>query len=289
MAEYFTVFKITFSELKFQPRLMNIPKQASSEAPVEAVVLAPKALSCGITEALHFATFKTFQNIAALMANKCSDAETANLYAPHKYLPHASSMSLGAVNDSALVDALLGEIGRGSVGSHVRRMLGSNEVLCNLDQAWMRRQYAPHLYPPKHAPHGWHQDGALGFDFLKQDRTALDSEALLPTVTCWISLTLCGVDAPGLEFVTQTIEELLLPEELTHNTISRRFLADSFYKPQMEAGDAVLFRGGTLHRTHVVDAMQANRTSVELRFVAKHNIPKRLSEDCFVSLPQAVD
>jgi hypothetical protein len=268
---------------------MNIPKQTSSEAPFEAVVLAPKALSCGMTESLQSATHKTYQTIAILTASNCSDPETDYFHPPHKYLPHASSVSLGAVDDSTLIEALLGEIGRGSAGWRIRAMLGCKEVLCDLDQAWMRRQYAPHLYPPKHAPHGWHQDGALGFDFLKQGSEKLDSEALLPTVTCWIALTLCGENAPGLEFVSQTIEELLRPDELTHNTISRRFITASFWKPQMEAGDAVVFRGGTLHRTHVVEAMLANRTSVELRFVAKNNIPKRLSEDCFVSLPYADD
>ena len=57
----------------------------------------------------------------------------------------------------------------------------------------------------------------------------------------------------------------------------------------MEAGDAVIFLGSTLHRTHVMKEMQANRTSVELRFIAKGNISQRLSEDCFVPLPQAIE
>jgi len=224
-----------------------------------------------------------------LIATQCTDFVVASLAPAYKYLPHTSSVSLSAIDDRALLDALLGEIGRGSAGCHVRRMFGSHKVLCDLDQAWIRRQYALHLYPPEHAPHVWHQDGALGFDFLAQGNAELESEALLPTVTCWIALSLCGVDAPGLEFVSQPIEELLLPVELTDKKISGRFSEDSFWKPQMEAGDAIVFRGGTLHRTHVTKQMQANRTSVELLFVAKDNIPQRLSGDCFVSLPQAVD
>lgn len=272
---------------------MNISEhtfsKALNEEPIEAVVLARKALSSRMTESLHCAAQQVYQNIAALMATQCTDAVEICLSPAYKYLPHASSVSLIAIEDKALIDTLLEEIARSSTGSFVRRMLGSNEVLCDLDQAWLRRQYAPHLYPLKHAPHGWHQDGALGFDFLKPENEELDPEALLPTVTCWIALTACGVDAPGLEFVSQTVETLLLPDELAHNTISSRFSADSFFKPQMQAGDAVVFSGGTLHRTHVMQEMQTNRTSVELRFVVKDNIPQRLSGDCFVPLPQAGD
>ena len=269
--------------------VMNISENAAFKTPIEAAVLARKALSSAMTGSLLFAAHNIYQDIAALMKTQGRDAAGTCLSLPYKYLPHASSVSLDAVEDKALLDALLGEIGRGCAGCFVRRMLGSDQVLCNLDQAWLRRQYAPHLYPVKHAPHGWHQDGALDFDFFKLGSVELDPEALLPTVTCWIALTWCGVDAPGLEFVSQAVEALLLPDELTHNVISSRFSADLFWKPQMQAGDAVVFSGATLHRTHVLQQMQRNRTSVELRFVAKHRIPQRLSGDCFVPLPQAVD
>ncbi|GAC19953.1 phytanoyl-CoA dioxygenase family protein [Paraglaciecola arctica] len=272
---------------------MNISEHVTSETlvetPIAAIELARKALTSGMTGSLFAAAQNTYQDIAAFMVSQYTDTVAAPLPQEYKYLPHASSVSLGAIDDKALVDVLLAEIGRGTAGCFVRKMLGSNEVLCDLDQAWIRRQYALHLYPLKHAAHGWHQDGALGFDFLKAASALKEPEALLPTVTCWIALTECGVDAPGLEFVSQDIRSLLLPEELTDNNIFNRFSADSFFKPQMEAGDAVIFSGASLHRTHVLKEMQSNRTSVELRFVAKDNIPQRLLGDCFVALPRAVD
>jgi hypothetical protein len=278
---------------------MNISEHACSETLSEAlvearetreeIVLARKVLTSGLTGSLFAAANNTYQNIAALMATQSTVAVTATLPKEYKYLPHASSMSLEAIDDKGIVDALLADIGRSAAGCFVRMMLGCNEVLCDLDQAWIRRQYALHQYPLKHAAHGWHQDGALGFDFLKAGSALRDPEGLLPTVTCWIALTECGVDAPGLEFVSQSISSLLLPEELTHNSISKCFSADSFFKPQMQAGDAVIFSGATLHRTHVLQEMQSNRTSVELRFVAKDNIPQRLLGDCFVALPLASD
>lgn len=266
---------------------MNISEQISPETSVEAVVLTHNALHLCVIESLYSAAQKTYQDIAAMMATQSVDAVVGSLLPTHKYLPYASSVSLSSINDRALVDALLSEIAGGPAGGQIRKMLGSHEVICDFDQAWIRRQYAPHLYPPKHAPHGWHQDGALGFDFLGTDITKQGSDALLPTVTCWIALTNCGLHAPGLEFVSQSIEELLFPDALTHNRISSRFRSNLFYKPQMSAGDAVIFQGGTLHRTHVTQDMQENRSSVELRFVGKNNIPSRLLGDCFIPLPDS--
>jgi len=268
---------------------LNISKLLCPGTSTEAVVLTHKALNLCVIESLYCAAQKIYQDIAAITATQSADAVNALLPPEQKYLPHASSVSLSAVNDRVLIKALLREIALGPAGCQIRKMLGSSEVSCDFDQAWIRRQYAPHLYPPKHAPHGWHQDGALHFDFLEVKDTNQEPESLLPTVTCWIALNNCGRDAPGLEFVLQPIEELLLPNELTHHTINNRYPADSFWQPQMDAGDAVIFQGSTLHRTHVISEMQMNRTSVELRFVGKNNIPQRLSGDCFIPLTNRVD
>lgn len=264
---------------------MIISTPVSPKTSVEAVLKTPEALSVSVTKSLYSAAQKTYQNIAAIAQTQSDEEVVDTRGLAQKYLPHASSVNLGAINNSALVDVLLSEIALGPAGCQIRKMLGSNQILCDFDQAWIRKQYAPHLYPPKHAPHGWHQDGALGFDFLATNNQQQDMETLLPTVTCWIALTQCGVDAPGLEFFSQTIESLLLPEELNSHSINSRFSVDSFYTPQMDAGDALIFQGGTLHRTHVVKTMQSNRTSVELRFVCQHNIPQRLSGDDFIPMP----
>lgn len=257
-----------------------IPKTAC-----KAVAMTRKALSLEVTNPLYRAAQRFYENIGLQMQTRSVDAVVASLPEPQKFLPHASSFNLCALNNQALVVKLLHEIAEGAAGCEIRKMLGCDQVSCDYDQAWIRRQYAPHLYPPEHAPHGWHQDGALGFDFFASKDIEQEATPLLPTVTCWIALTQCGVDAPGLEFVTETIDELLVPNELTHKSIHNRYPSDSFWQPQMQAGDAVIFKGGTLHRTHVVEQMRANRTSVELRFVAAHKIPTRLIGDCFIALP----
>ena len=76
----------------------------------------------------------------------------------------SSSLRLAAVpglDAVAIADLLL----RGDVGTFCRSRLGA-ALSCDVDQCWIRRQYAPSRYPPGHAPHAWHQDGALAFDFL---------------------------------------------------------------------------------------------------------------------------
>ncbi|MEP1446525.1 MAG: phytanoyl-CoA dioxygenase family protein [Paraglaciecola sp.] len=264
---------------------MNNSNLVYPSTAANAVTMTRHAISLNVSKSLYFAAQQCYQRNALLMETRRGDAAVAPLLPAQKFLPHASSFSLNSINDQVLETNLLKEIAQGPVASEIRKMLGSEQISCDYDQAWIRRQYAPHLYPPMHAPHGWHQDGALGFDFSASQNIPRVTETLLPTVTCWIALTQCGADAPGLEFVTETIDELLYPNELTHRSIHSRYPSDSFWQPQMHAGDAAIFKGGTLHRTHVVEQMRSNRTSVELRFVASHEIPTRLLGDCFIALP----
>jgi ectoine hydroxylase-related dioxygenase (phytanoyl-CoA dioxygenase family) len=156
-------------------------------------------------------------------------------------------------------------------------------IVCDLDECWVRRQYAPKNYPRRHAPHSWHQDGALRFDFkgrINQDQ----SEGLLEMATCWLALTPCGLDAPGLELIVDNPEVLVAPANLTDEEMHRRFATESFLRPEMETGDALLFRGEILHRTHVNPSMTRDRTSLELRFFPADRIPDRLKRDHFVKL-----
>ena len=130
-------------------------------------------------------------------------------------------------------------------------------LLCKLDQSWIR-----HGRPP----HSWHQDGALGFDFMAHEHRDLPEGALLPMQTCWIALTPCGADAPGLEWVNAPTPQLLCPSELIDTAVQQRFAAQGFERPILQPGDAVVFDGSLLHRTHLRPAMTATRTSLELRY-----------------------
>ena len=196
---------------------------------------------------------------------------------PEKFVPTASSftvLTVLALNElTAVFRALAGE-----VHQWLRQAL-SAQPACNLDQAWVRKQYAPKNYPRLHAPHAWHQDGALGFDFTAQEPAA---KAILPMVTCWIALTACGVDAPGLEFVRARMDRLLKPTELNDQVVRARFTEDVFWRPALQPGDALLFQGDILHRTYATPEMTADRTSIELRFFPTHQLPERLRLDRFL-------
>ena len=192
---------------------------------------------------------------------------------------HSSSLRLRAV-EGLVIDEVLHQVMRGDLP----RRLGTLGA-CDVDQCWIRRQYAPAQAPPQHAPHSWHQDGALNFDFVAHAGLPPPPDALLDMLTCWIPLTPCGVDAPGIEWLREPAARLLTPDELTPERVRARHPAEAFERPAMNPGDALLLRGDTLHRTHVTPAMTHDRTSIELRFFRAQPLPERLRGDRFVSVP----
>ena len=194
--------------------------------------------------------------------------------------PQASSLRLRAVaalDPEVLARTLLG----GAVGAWCRSLLG-DQLACAVDQCWVRRQYAPARRPAGHATHAWHQDGALGHDFLRPGVPAAD--ALLEMVTCWIALTPCGRDAPGLELERGGVGRLLTLPSLGQTAARLDQDAGAAWRPELEPGDALLFDGGVVHRTDARPEMSRDRTSVELRFFAAADRPARLVGDRFVVL-----
>jgi ectoine hydroxylase-related dioxygenase (phytanoyl-CoA dioxygenase family) len=202
--------------------------------------------------------------------------DVSDLIGPNeRFAATASSVTLAAALNDDDVSALFGSICKSPARDWIVNALAAPPV-CDISQSWIRRQYAPRHYPRLHAPHGWHQDGALGFDFLSYPDDNYPEDAILRMVTCWIALDSCGVDAPGLELITQKQTRLLPPAELSHGWIREQFPPDQFWRPRLEPGDALLFPGDVLHRTHVTPAMTRDRTSLELRFFGAKDFPARL-------------
>lgn len=191
--------------------------------------------------------------------------------------PSSSSLRLRAVTGIAL-DDVWRAVSCDPLRSACEALLGSR-LVCNFDQCWLRRQYAPADAPPLHCPHAWHQDGALGFDFAAHAGPPWPVDALLEMVTCWIALTPCGVDAPGLELVAQRFDAPLAPADFEDSRIRARYASAAFRRPVLAAGDALLFSGGVVHRTHVRPEMTRDRTSLELRFFPADRPPRRLGSD----------
>jgi hypothetical protein len=224
-----------------------------------------------------------FDRIESVVRREGLEAVQRQLAPGHRYLPQVSSISLEGVYGLLESQRILEYLAVNSLRESIAHELGGLGV-CDLDHAWVRRQYAIQRRPPGHVPHHWHQDGGLRFDFLAHETKPYPAGALLNMVTCWIPLTACGRSAPGLELITQRQAGLLAPAELTDPQILGRFAVDDFCRPVMEPGDALLFRGDILHRTHVVPDMSDDRTSIELRFFPAGEIPDRLQADRFIDL-----
>ncbi len=147
---------------------------------------------------------------------------------------------------------------------------------CNLAQSWLR-----HGRPP----HAWHQDGALGYDFLAHAGGPAPQGALLQMRTLWIALTPCGVQAPSLQWIKTELQGLLSPQEMKPEAVAARYPADAFEHAELQPGEALLFDGRLLHRTHLTQAMTADRLSLELRFFSADAVPARLAGDPGLRLP----
>jgi hypothetical protein len=146
-------------------------------------------------------------------------------------------------------------------------VLGTEALEWHVDECWWRRQYPAQAAPPHHHPHAWHQDGALGHDFVARPGGSGDAAGLLPVATCWIALVPCGVDAPGLELVRPSPARVLGLAELDDAALRQATPSAAFERPMLAAGDALVFGGAVVHRTHVGLAMTRVRTSLELRFL----------------------
>ncbi|MDB6121144.1 MAG: hypothetical protein JWQ71_137 [Pedosphaera sp.] len=247
------------------------------------VLLQSKVIPKELIQAWAKTAEECYQRLKAIEQQGGLEAVQKSLQPGQKYVPTASSFTLEVAFPEENGRGILKEIASSSVRSCIKEALGGRAA-CDLDQAWVRRQYAPSRYPARHAPHMWHQDGALGYDFLGALTTGHDARALLPMITCWIPLTPCGVDAPGLEFIVSRTEELLPVTSLQDAFLRSQYPAEAFWKPAMQAGDLLLFRSGVLHRTYVTPEMSRDRTSIELRFVLGDQIPPRLARDRFIAL-----
>ena len=163
--------------------------------------------------------------------------------------------------------------------------LGPSRTLL-IDQCWVRHQPAPSQRASGQTPHSWHQDGALAFDFASSPP---GPAAPLPMLTCWLPLTDCGTDAPSLAWVDAPLDHLLMPDGLLDAAVHARCAAAQpplqLCHAVLPAGDALLFDGGLLHRTHATAAMTRARTSVELRWMPAEASALRLTGEQIAFVP----
>ena len=106
-----------------------------------------------------------------------------------------------------------------------------------------------------------------------------DEGPMPPLINMWIPLEDCGSDRPGLELVNVPTNELIpvsnaganiyasLGLEIPAETIQRTFQPEALWHPHFSAGDFLLFKGTTIHRTYITPAMTGDRISADIRLV----------------------
>ena len=114
----------------------------------------------------------------------------------------------------------------------------------------------------------WHQDGAFMGKGLR-------------TVNIWFALSRCGRDAPGLDIIPRRLDRLLptggegaiFDWSVSDQTIARELPGVSIWRPEFEAGDALLFDDLCLHRTAVDSSMTQLRYAIESWFFSSSAYP----------------
>lgn len=206
------------------------------------------------------------------------------------YVPTASSLRLSSFAELPWAE-LREALAHTDAIAAARAALGGPLAVC-LSQSWLRRQYPPALAPADHAPHQWHQDGALGWHFdLQAPGRAPPAHALLALQTIWIALCECGTDAPALQWVVAALPGLLPLNALTDATVQAAVQAavgaealGPLCALPLAAGDALRFDGALLHRTQPATVMARIRTSIELRLFDARALPERLAGETWVIL-----
>ena len=114
----------------------------------------------------------------------------------------------------------------------------------------------------------WHQDGA----FLGEGVRALN---------VWVSLSHCGVDAPGLDIIPRRLENIVstgtegaIFEWSVSDQVAAEAAGDAgIVRPTFEPGDVVLFDDLFLHRTAVEPEMPNTRYAIESWFFGPTGFP----------------
>lgn len=114
----------------------------------------------------------------------------------------------------------------------------------------------------------WHQDG----EFIGPD---------VRSVNVWVSLTDCGVDAPGLDLVPRRVDHLLdagtegaqFGWSIGQPVVDRAAGDTPVVRPEFHAGDALLFDDVFVHRTAIGPEMTKIRYAIESWFFAPSHYP----------------
>jgi ectoine hydroxylase-related dioxygenase (phytanoyl-CoA dioxygenase family) len=153
---------------------------------------------------------------------------------------------------------LVDEVGLGPI---MTDFLGERPVL-SANKCTLRR------VPCENTLTGWHQDGA----FLGDD---------IGSFNFWVTLTRCGVDAPGMDIVPKRFGGLLQnggPGAVFNWSLADQTVLDAagsvpIVRPEFEVGDALLFDHRLVHRTATSATLARERHAIESWFFTPSKYP----------------
>jgi hypothetical protein len=173
-----------------------------------------------------------------------------------------ASGGLWTADSPRMLFELMEVVEEAGIGALVEQYLGERPAL-SANKCTLRRV-------PVDTNTNWHQDGA----FLGRH---------VRTLNCWLALSSCGTDAPGLDVVPRRFDEVLptgtdgalfdwsVSPDLV-NTVAGG--PDAVVRPEFSPGDAMLFDHLFLHRTAVARGMTRERHAIETWFFAPSTYPE---------------
>jgi hypothetical protein len=117
----------------------------------------------------------------------------------------------------------------------------------------------------------WHQDGAF-----------LGTRQGIRALNVWVTLTDCGVDAPGMDIVPKRFDAIqetgtggaIFDWAVGPDTVATLATDAPVVRPRYRAGDAMLFDDMLLHRTALDPSMTHTRHAIESWFFARTDFPE---------------
>ncbi len=168
--------------------------------------------------------------------------------------------SLWTVDSPRMTFDLFEMIEQTGLGSLMTDFLGERPLMSAI-KGTLRRM------PPEVDIDGrWHQDGA----FLGEQVGAFN---------CWLALTPCGTDAPGLDVVPKRLDGIV-PNDgarydwaVADDAVLQAASGTPIVRPLFDAGDALIFDHLLLHRTGASREMTKPRYAIESWFFAPSAYP----------------
>jgi hypothetical protein len=172
--------------------------------------------------------------------------------------------SVWAPDSPAALAVLVDEFLRAGVVDAIEGYLGEPAYL-SVGKTSLRR-VDPNI------PTAWHQDGAFLGEHIR-------------TVNCWVALSDCGEDAPGLDLLPRRVDRLCATG--THGTPFDWSIGDAvvdelarevgapIVSPSFRAGDALFFDQLFVHRSGIHPGMTKPRYAIEAWHFAGSTFPKR--------------